>query len=177
MTVMSAIQAAPAIMGRNAVSYLRSAAWRADAKAAGVAALKVATRTDDPLALAAAATDVTELLRRVLGEPAHTVTCVPCGHSCREDCFGARLAAEVAAEWGAPFVKLWRDRPIKGVSHPKEFSRLPPLDWAAEPAGPVVVVDDLATSGWHMEEALTALRSRNVPCTGIVWIAGARARP
>jgi len=37
---------------------------------------------------------------------------------------------------------------------------------------PALVVDDVATSGCHMEEALQALRSRAVDAFGVVWISG-----
>jgi hypothetical protein len=36
----------------------------------------------------------------------------------------------------------------------------------------VLVIDDLATSGWHIEEALGMIRALELPAFGAVWIAG-----
>ena len=45
------------------------------------------------------------------------------------------------------FVRLWEDRPLARVSHPVRNARLPELVWVAEPTGPILVVDDLASPG------------------------------
>jgi hypothetical protein len=39
----------------------------------------------------------------------------------------------------------------------------------AKPIGTILIVDDVATSGYHME-AIKALRSLNIPAAGIAWI-------
>jgi orotate phosphoribosyltransferase len=36
----------------------------------------------------------------------------------------------------------------------------------------MLVIDDLATSGWHIEEALTRIREFGVAAFGAVWISG-----
>jgi hypothetical protein len=61
------------------------------------------------------------------------------------------------------------------VSHPKEFNRIPPLersDAFGAAASPVLIVDDLATSGWHLEEALTNARDGGLSAVGAAWISG-----
>ena len=101
------------------------------------------------------------------------VTHVACGHSQRPDCLSCRLAAGVAVALGLPHVKAFDDRFVMGSSHPKENMKLPPLvirgqlDQIA-----TLVIDDVVTSGFHMHEALTALRSALVPAAGIAWIGG-----
>ena len=71
-----------------------------------------------------------------------------------------------------PFVQAFADRFVRGSSHPKEFRRLPPLEWAEPVNGSAVLIDDLVTSGWHMEEALALLRARGLPSFGAAWIGG-----
>jgi hypothetical protein len=71
------------------------------------------------------------------------------------------LAVAVGERLSLGYLQVWRDWPIKGVSHPEEFRRLPPLDMRARPIGATLVIDDVATSGWHTEEALTTLRARH----------------
>jgi hypothetical protein len=96
------------------------------------------------------------------------ITCVPCGHSRRPDCFGKRLAQGVAELLGLPFVQVFADRFCTGVSHPKEYSKLPPPEQIADPVPSMLLIDDLATSGWHVEEALTALRKLGVSASAFV---------
>lgn len=38
--------------------------------------------------------------------------------------------------------------------------------------GPILVVDDVATSGAHLEQALAAIRAAGHPGVGAVWISG-----
>jgi predicted amidophosphoribosyltransferase len=40
----------------------------------------------------------------------------------------------------------------------------------------MLLVDDLATSGWHVEESLTALRRLGASASAFVWITGAVPR-
>jgi hypothetical protein len=68
------------------------------------------------------------------------------------------------------YMQVWCDRPIKGVSHPKEFLHLPPLEMLAKRKGATLVIDDVATSGYRMWEAITGLRSLGTPAAGIAWI-------
>jgi hypothetical protein len=95
-----------------------------------------------------------------------TVTNIAAGQS-GGNSFGSRLAVALAERLSLGYLQVWRDRPIRGVSHPKEFRRLPPLDMLAKPIGATLVIDDVATSGWHMEEPLTALRALGIPAAGI----------
>ncbi len=74
---------------------------------------------------------------------------------------------------GFTFRKVFKDRYVSGVSHPKEFAKLDPIEIEAEPPEKLVlVIDDVATSGWHMEEALNTLRSIGVMAIGATWLAG-----
>lgn len=100
------------------------------------------------------------------------VTAVPCGHSRSPECWGKRLARVVARRIGAPFIQIFADRPVAGTSHPKEFAKLPPLKQIDSAFDRVLVVDDVATSGWHIEEILTALRLTGSSAVAVAWISG-----
>lgn len=163
----------PAIFRRNGMRWIAACAWRSGARAHDLAALKEAKRNLDPQLIEAAGAAVAALVRELLGErPASAVTAVPCGHSRRPDCFGKRLAQAVASDLGLPFVQIFADRPCSGVSHPKEFARLPPLTRIAEPPGSLLLIDDVATSGQHLEEAVSALRRLGVAVSAVAWISG-----
>lgn len=162
----------PALRSRNAVGYVTVRSWRAVERKDQIAAFKAEKRTQDMPLVETAAADVVAVMGRFVPVADAVVTCVPCGHSRRADCFGKRLARQVAAHTGLSFVECWEDRFCNGVSHPKEFAKLPPLVWQAVPDRFTIVVDDVATSGWHIEEALSALRSRGVPSMAIAWVGG-----
>jgi hypothetical protein len=162
------------IYSRNDVAWISAKSWRAESKRADLAAFKGAKAVIDQAVLATAAGEVSALVRRMFGPLAGwTVSTVAVGHSRRPDSFAVRLAQSVAADLGLRFDKVFADRFVTGSSHPKEFSRLPPLQLLrSHLVCPILLVDDVATSGWHMEEALLALRALGVMSFGVVWISG-----
>jgi hypothetical protein len=106
----------------------------ATARADDLAALKRAKREIDQQLIGETGELMAALIRQLCGNPpADAITCVPCGHSRRHDCFGKRLAQSVAAALGLPFLQIFSDRFCSGVSHPKEYAKLPPLQSIAEP--------------------------------------------
>lgn len=172
MTLVDGLVERPALRSRNAVGYMTVRSWRADSRKAQVAALKEQKAAPVSDLVDIAASEVVAFLGKYVPVADAVVTSVPCGHSRRADCFGKRLAQAVARIAGLPFVQVWADRFCDGVSHPKEFSRLPPLEWERIPDRLTVVIDDVATSGWHIEEAVTALRGKGVPAIAVAWIGG-----
>lgn len=163
----------PALYRRGAVAWVSVRSWRANAKRADLVQLKLCKAGVDPGVIAAAAGEISEQLRRLFGTLKGWIgTSVACGHSRRPDCFGKRLGQAVADQLGIVFNEVFEDRFVTGVSHPKEFRKLPALTFNATPIAPVLVVDDVATSGWHIEEALGRIRDLGWPAFGAVWIAG-----
>jgi hypothetical protein len=163
----------PMVFKRNQIGWVAACAWRARAKTANLAALKRGKRELDQRLIREAAELLSALVRQLHGDgAAAAVTSVPCGHSLRPDCFGKRIAQAVAKDRDLPFLQVFADRPCSGVSHPKEFAKLPPLGQIADPVSSMLLVDDLATSGWHVEESLTALRRLGASASAFVWIAG-----
>jgi hypothetical protein len=172
-TLVEGLAWRPRLYARNDVVWVSTRAWRARYRPQALEALKLAKRAPDDAVIAAAGLEMAGLAARLLGcFCGWTVTSVPCGHSCRCDCFGKRLARSVAEALDVPFLQLWEDRFTPGVSHPKASAKLAPLRFIAKPDGPVLLVDDVATSGWHIEEGLRTLRSNGVAAAGLVWISG-----
>lgn len=173
--LLSSLVQRPSIYQRNGVSYIAARNWRSDAKRGAIQELKRAKATRCCETCAQGVEDVAAVIAGLLGSsPAAVVTSVPCGHSRVPDCLGRRLAEGVAAKLGIPYVQSWHDRFVSGVSHPKEFAKLPPLEWLEKPRQSTILIDDVATSGWHMEEALNALRGAGVEASGVAWIGGTR---
>jgi hypothetical protein len=131
--------------------------------------LKLCKAALDHALIAAAPDEIADAVRLLFGPLAGwTATAIACGHFRRPDCFGKRLGQVAVDALDLPFAELWEDRLVSGFSHPKEFRKLPRLTWRTKPAGPVLTIDDLATSGRHMEEALTMVRGQGLPAFGIV---------
>ena len=163
----------PTIFQRNEVRWIAAHSWRSRTKAAGVAALKEAKQEAGPRLVADAAGSLALLIRELLGGgAAQAVTGIPCGHSRRGDCFGKRLAQSVAEALELPFVQVFADRPRAAVSHSKQSASLAPLQQIAEPPRAMIVIDDLATSGRHLEELVLALRRLGVAASALAWISG-----
>jgi hypothetical protein len=176
--LLSSLIYRPTIYERKRVRWIAAHTWRSDAKERGMAALKAVKNDLDPAFIADQAELVAALIRQLFGtERTDAVTCIPCGHSRRKDCFGKRLAHAVAEALNIPFVQVFADRPRDGASHPKQSAKLPPLRQIARmPELPesTIVIDDLATSGAHLEQALVALRKLNVAASAVAWISGSR---
>jgi hypothetical protein len=163
----------PAIFRRNDIGWIAACAWHSAAKADDLAALKRAKREIDQRLIREAGELTATLIQQLRGErAADAITCVPCGHSRRPDCFGKRLAQGVAEVLGLPFLQVFADRFCSGVSHPKEFVKLPPLQQIADFLPSMLVVDDLSVSGWHVEEMLLTLRRLGAAASATVWISG-----
>lgn len=161
------------IYARKGVAWASSRAWRHDVKRADIDALRAVKARLDRDVIAGAAKDVSALVGLLFGSlPGWMVSTTAVGHSRRPDSFAVRLAEAVAGDLGRPFAKVFSDRFVTGSSHPKGFANLPVLQLCREVMSPVLLVDDVATSGWHMEEALTKLRGLGVSSFGAVWICG-----
>ena len=162
-----------AIYSRNGVSWSSVRSWSSRARKDDIAALKTVKASVDPATITAAADEIAEHVLAMVGRPTGwLVTTVAVGHSRRPDSFAVRLAESVAERLGTEFAKMFSDRYVSGVSHPKEFTKLPPLEKLLAADRPVLLVDDVATSGWHLEEALSAIRGDGVPAIATTWISG-----
>lgn len=163
----------PALYSRRDVCWIGARAWRIRTKRTDLAALRAAKAAMTGAVLDAAAADLVAVLGRLRGDWSdHRVAPVPCGNSGSAECFGKALARRVADALGAGFVQLWEDRPVSGSSHPVRSRNLADLVSLEPVDGPILVVDDVATSGAHLEQALAAIRAAGHPGVGAVWISG-----
>lgn len=165
---------AGAVLSRGNVSYIRVNAWRKSRKDDGIAHIKAVKQSFPADDIHAMALELSGAIERLFGIPA-AITHVACGHSRTPSCLSYRLARSVSELCGVPHVKAFNDRFLSGSSHPKEFDRLPPLEIIDVPPSPCVVIDDIATSGLHICEAVAALRSAGCSAVGLVWCSGVKA--
>src|SRR5437667_204317 len=73
---------------------------------------------------------------RVPGLQRDAKACGCCRHLIDRIGWGSGSARAVAKGLALAFVEIFDDRFVTGVSHPKEFRKLPTLTWATKPAGP-----------------------------------------
>ena len=99
---------------------------------------------------------------------------IPCGHSGVDNCLSTMIADHLSTKIGIPVVKAFAPRPLKGSSHPKASAKMSPSKLRLEPRGNFLLVDDVATSGRHLEEAVELLRREGADVMAIAWIGGER---
>lgn len=94
------------------------------------------------------------------------------GNSGKADSLSVQVAQRLAAKLGARFadVLIAPATLARRRSHPRKSSSLLPYELRGSPSGLTVLVDDVASSGRHMELDLKALRENGVPTIGFVWI-------
>jgi PAS domain-containing protein len=163
---------------RKAISYMTLRAWRKPIRAYQIEALK-ALKSAPPHALVdTAAAEIVEAVQRVVGGDAfREVTAVPCSRSAHEHCLSRLIAQEVANRLGKPFTQRLSIAPQKGGSHPKENVKRPPLKLVSPAEGACLVIDDVATSGAHIEEAILKLRPSAGSIFAVAWIGGDSDEP
>lgn len=163
----------PMVRRRGCVAYLTVRSWRADTREADLAAFKAEKRAKAEPLLGLAGTEIADEVRALVHPTSDwSVTAVAPGHSRDAMSWGVLLATVVAHRLGLPFRPAFCPRPSPGSSHPRRNASLPPLEWDQVPTGPMILVDDVATSGWHMAEGLEMLRRSDVPALGAAWISG-----
>jgi hypothetical protein len=176
-TLLASLLSRPALFQRNQVRWIAACAWRTQLKPQGLSALKTAKQELNPCLIAEGAAAIVRLIHGIYGpKSVDAITCIPCGHSRRPDCFGKQLAQSAALAMGLPFLQVFADRPCSGASHPRQSIALPPLRQIADPPRSMILIDDLATSGRHVEESMLALRGLGVAVSSLVWISGSTSR-
>ena len=73
---------------------------------------------------------------------------------------------------GLPVLLALSIEPASGSSHPKQNIDRPPMKLVRKIEQPVILVDDVATSGSHIEEAIRLIRNASNAIFAISWIGG-----
>lgn len=159
------------LLRRGPVAYHALARWRSAVKDTQIAALKALKRDPGDLFLDSVADEMVKATGALFGrETFQAVTHVPCGNS-GPDCLAARLAKLVAEQLGVDFIEAFDALPPSGGSHPRGNTRRASMVLREAPTVPVLLIDDVATSGAHIEEAAMLLRATAPAVLPLVWIA------
>lgn len=99
-----------------------------------------------------------------------SVVNVPCGHSSSEHCFSQLLAEAVSKQLSVPYVNAFARQARPGKSHPRRNKTLKPFEIVEKPKGTVLLIDDIASSGRHLEQAMAALEPHVDHVAALAWI-------
>jgi hypothetical protein len=170
--LLKTLGAGQRLLARNGVSYVGLRSWREQVKEHQIAAL-VALKANLPESFVT--TVATEIATAAVSQfglgVIRNVVPVPCGSSGRADCFSVRIAERVADVLRCEFRNVLKSKVPKGSSHPKASARLGAMTMEGELAGATLVVDDVVTSGKHLELAMKCLRGNSISCFAMAWIA------
>jgi hypothetical protein len=159
------------VLRRDSITYHALARWRASIRDWQIEALR-ALKSDPPASLVdRAASQIATTASGMFGfETYRLVVPVACGNS-GANCLASRLARVVADKLGVSFMEAFEAIPTQGSSHPRRNATRPRMKLRQSPTQPLLLIDDVATSGAHLEEAVTLLRKAAPAVVPLVWIA------
>ncbi|CAN1541339.1 Phosphoribosyltransferase domain [Rhabdaerophilaceae bacterium] len=161
------------LRSRKGISFIVARAWREPIRSHQIKALKLLKETAAQRLAVSIAQDLLNEIDALLGRGAFRgIVPVPCGHSAQSQCLSRHIALELAVLLDVPVVEALRLPQSRESSHPKKNIRRSRMSLSRPPEGPVLVIDDVATSGAHMEEACRLLREQKVAVLGLAWIGG-----
>jgi hypoxanthine-guanine phosphoribosyltransferase len=160
------------LLQRNKTSYVGVRRWRSAIKKHQISALK-ALKGDVPDSFVErVATEMAEAVRNVYGTPRDCVVVpVPASHS-GPNGLSHRLALELASQLDLDAVEAFAPPPVNGKSsHPRKNATRAEMKLLRVIDQPVLLVDDVASSGSHIDEAAKLLRGKSPSVWPVVWIA------
>ena len=160
------------IRNRNDVAYITLRRWSKPIKTHQIKALAICKAKPDTQFVDAIANDIAKHVRKIFGSPRFDcVMPVPCGHSKTNDCLSVQIAKRAAQLLGVPFVDGLEGCNRPGTSHPRKNAQLAaPKLKTAQKFTSVLLLDDVATSGRHIELSVLTLRKIAEHITTISWI-------
>jgi PAS domain-containing protein len=162
-----------ALRSRNGTMYVTFRAWRQSIRTHQIKALKALKRSAPEVLGARIAAELEEGIRALIGVRAfRAIVPMPCGHSAPEACLSRSIARNLGEKLNLPMVEALHLPLRSGSSHPKNNVHRPPIALSQNVQGPILLVDDVATSGQHLEEACKLLRPGSGSVLAIAWIGG-----
>lgn len=161
----------PRMLRRRNRRYFGVRTWRKSIKRFQIDALRALKVRGSVPFVDAIATEMADIVREIYGDVGNAVIVpVPCGHS-GPGCLSCRVARRMAELMQVDCQEAFGPIDIKGSSHPSTNSRRPRMKLIETVTRPVILVDDVATSGSHLEEAANLLARTSPNVWPLAWIA------
>lgn len=163
----------PTLLSRNGVSYITVRRWRNSVKEFQIEALRQLKKAPSTGFVAACARDVVAGLDGMIAGNlyAHVVP-VPCSRSAPDACLSVLLAEKLAARLRLTMIEALAIERADGASHPRKNADRPAMRLVEPVPGPCLLVDDVASSGRHLEEGARLLRETAPAILAVAWIGG-----
>ena len=159
------------LRSRKSVSYVTLREWRKTVKDTQIAALTALKLNPSAQSVSQIATEIVDAINHLYDRMQFSsVIPIPCGNSGHSRCLSALLAQEIAVLLRVPYLEAFEGKLAAGSSHPRKSARLHPFKLRHAVSGNVLVIDDVATTGTHIEKAIELLRSNGVSPFAIAWI-------
>ena len=157
---------------RGKTQYSTVRAWRKPVKKYQMEAMRSLKALAPETFLRKVAEEIVVATQLLLGGSKFDfVVPVPSSHGQEGHGFSELLAREVADASGVPYREVLTITRSHGASHPKKNVGRPPMLCDVDLTGKfALIVDDIATSGRHIEEATMAIRATAKGSFAIAWI-------
>ena len=162
----------PAIKSRDGVSFLVIRRWKSQLKDTQIAAmqgLKVSSQSSTAIF---AATEIVEVITQLLPVSSFAaIVPIPGGSSGIANSLSVQIAEQVAFQLNLPLRKCLIAEHVQiGSSHPKKSYKLKPYTVEGKYNDRVLLIDDIATTGTHLEKASKALIKAGSQAVSVAWI-------
>jgi orotate phosphoribosyltransferase-like protein len=155
------------LLARNSASYLALRQWRKPIKNYQIDALVALKNSLSTPCVELIASQMADAVKKVYGSAFQTIVPIPGGSSGRELNFATMISMSMATKLGLKFENALKAEP---TTHPSKSAKMAPYQLVKKLEGNVLIVDDVATSGRHVELATMAIRPHVAYCTSVVWI-------
>jgi hypothetical protein len=156
---------------RKDTAFVAVRRWRKPIKDAQVSAMQSLKLCPSPAAVEAMAKEICDVVGELHGFSAFSaVVPVPGGSSGMEKCLSVLLAEKVASKMGVPCQNCLMGQGTPGASHPRKSKNLGLFKSRAPINGHVLIIDDVTTTGTHLEMATKTIRALGATASAIAWI-------
>lgn len=161
----------PTLKARNGIAYTVVRRWRSQLKETQIAAIQALKISNDSVTAEMAAAEIVDTVSKLFaGMKFDAVVPIPGGSSGISNSLSVQIGERVATMLKIPCSNCLHSKTEIGVSHPKKSMKLKPYAVLSKVSGTVLLVDDVATTGNHLEKAHLALTNEGAAVFAIAWI-------
>lgn len=162
----------PTLKARNGITFVVVRHWKAQLKDAQIAAVQGLKLSQNSIGSMLAAREIVDALTSLMPIDCFAaVVPIPGGSSGMASSFSVRIAEQVAAQLKLPMKEYLSAQPVDlGNSHPQKSAKLKPYGVEGRLEGRFLLIDDIASTGTHLEKGTTALRTSGAEVFAMAWI-------